>query len=198
VWTVFRPLRTSLAETGRTLLRLRLSSINVGIAPVFTAAVLAMVLAALWTSRDWPFDAKLVPHAAAWAAVVFACLNLAAELFAPRQERAPERHAHGAIDALAEPVLEPSVVRRRAIRYFGWLAAFALLSGAIGLLPAIIIFVVLFMRFEFGEAWHNAVAASVAATLFLWGVFDRVLTIPWPEATLGDMAPALRQMTGLM
>ena len=68
----------------------------------------------------------------------------------------------------------------------------------IGFVPAIAVFVALLMRAEFHERWGVALPAAAAVTAFLWGIFDRVLAVPWPPSLLGDALPALRQATGLV
>jgi len=35
-------------------------------------------------------------------------------------------------------------------------------------------------------------------TLFCYSVFDRGLSVPWPQSVLGDIFPMLRDMTGLL
>ena len=82
-WAVYRPLRGHLAAIVRALAQLRSSSLRFDPAALFTAAVLSVIVGALWLARDWPVDARLVPNAASIAALVFAALNLATEVFAP-------------------------------------------------------------------------------------------------------------------
>jgi len=75
---------------------------------------------------------------------------------------------------------------------------FLLLGAGIGFLPATGCFVLLLMRFEFCEAWIGSIALSTATTLVLWGIFDRILAVPWPQSLIGDLIPALRHATGLV
>jgi hypothetical protein len=56
----------------------------------------------------------------------------------------------------------------------------------------------LIMRAEFAERWPVALLAAAAVTAFLWGIFDRLLAVPWPPALLGDALPWLREATGLV
>jgi putative tricarboxylic transport membrane protein len=66
------------------------------------------------------------------------------------------------------------------------------------LLPALAVLVFLLMWLEFSEGLSRAFIASSVATLLIWLLFDRVFALPWPQSLLGDMVPALRDMTGLV
>ena len=154
-------------------------------------------------ARDWPVDAKLVPNAATIAALVFAALNLATEVFAPSKaaEGSPaleQARAGLGIVLPHAPDLAPPLVRGRALRYFAWLAGLYAAAVLIGFVPAIAVFVMLIMRAEFAERWPVALVAAAAVTAFLWGIFDRLLAVPWPPSLLGDALPWLRQATGLV
>lgn len=203
-WAIYRPLRGHLAAIARALAQLHPSSLRFDAPALFTAAILSMIVGALWWARDWPVDAKLVPYAATIAALVFAALNFATEVFAPGKA------AEGAAPALEQapaglgivlphaPDLAPPLVRARALRYFAWLAGLYAAAMLIGFVPAIAVFVMLIMRAEFAERWPVALVTAAAVTAFLLGIFDRLLAVPWPPALLGDALPWLREATGLV
>src|SRR6266571_1561811 len=203
LWAIVRPLTGHMVEIARTLARLRPSSLRFDGAAAFTAVIVLVAIGALWSARDWPFDAKLVPVTATLAALVFAALNLATEVFTPRETAPGERlggvHARSGLElAHDRDAAEPALVRLRAARYFGWLVGLAAGGMVIGFIPAIAVFVALFMHAEFHEPWRLALPAAAAVTAFLWAVFDRVLAVPWPPSLLGDAVPLLRQATGLV
>jgi hypothetical protein len=54
------------------------------------------------------------------------------------------------------------------------------------------------MGFGFKEKLPRSAVFAVAMGVFCWAVFDRGLSVPWPQAVLGDWFPALRDSTGLM
>jgi hypothetical protein len=177
-----------------------LASLRLGRQALFTCFLILAVGVALWFSQSWPPAARFVPHAAAYAALFFAALNLATEIFAPHSTRAAmPQQAHGATAELtqAEP-LPVRIMAQRAARYFGWLVGFLIAGAAIGMLPALFLFVVLQMRLEFRERWGFSLAASCIATFLLWLLFDRTFALPWPQSLLGDILPALRDASGLV
>lgn len=83
------------------------------------------------------------------------------------------------------------VVTRAAI-FFGWLIGLMVSMAAIGLIPSIPIFVILFMRVEAREKWHVVLAQALSLSLFVYFVFDRTLHIPWPPTLLGRAFPSLQ------
>jgi len=79
----------------------------------------------------------------------------------------------------------------RAARFFGYLLAFMACMAVIGLIPTVPIFVIAFMRFEGPEPWRLVIPQAVFITLFVYVMFDQMLTIPWPPTVLGDFFPQL-------
>jgi hypothetical protein len=102
---------------------------------------------------------------------------------------------HGAI--VSTP-LSTHVMLSRAGEFFGWMAGFILAASLIGFIPAIGLFVVLYMGFGFREPLLRTTIFGAAVVLFCYSVFDRGLSVPWPQSVLGDFLPALRDMTGLL
>jgi TctA family transporter len=200
LWVVVPPLRHHLADIRATFATFSRQSIRFGRDAWFTLALIATILVGFWFSESWPAAAKFVPHAAAYAALFFAGLNLLTEMFGRRRAEQPASGAHPALAAMHEHALDvpPVLFRWRALRYFGWLLGFLVASWAVGLLPALFLFVLLQMRLEFGERWRHAIVAAGVATLLIYALFDRVFALPWPPALVGDLFPALRHASGLV
>ena len=200
LWVVLPPLKTHLSEMRVTFGAFRLSSLRLGRQGIFTLLVVLAVIVALWVSQSWPPAARFVPHAAGLAALFFAALNLATEIFAPHSAQAGiPQQGHGMPAELrpAEPI-PARLTAQRAARYFGWLVGFLIVGAGIGLLPALFLFVLFQMRMEFRERWSFSLAASCLATFLLWLLFDRTFALPWPQSLLGDILPALRDASGLV
>ncbi len=201
-WVVIPSLRTHLRDLRTTFSAFSLSVLRFERHAAFTLAIIVTVLVALMFSLSWPAAAKFVPRAAAFAALLFAALNLATEILAPRRaaaEAAPgDPHAamlrpREIADAVAGPLF-----RVRALRYFGWLAGFLVSGAVIGMLPSLFLFVLLQMRLEFREGWMRAASCACVATLLIYLLFDRTFSLPWPQALIGDLFPALRDASGLV
>jgi hypothetical protein len=64
--------------------------------------------------------------------------------------------------------------------------------ATIGLIPTVPLFVVAFMRIEGNERWRLVLPQAIFLTLFIYLMFDQLLTIPWPPTLLGDLVPAIK------
>ena len=80
----------------------------------------------------------------------------------------------------------------RGATFFGWLSAFLASMATIGLIPTVPIFMVAYMRIEGRERWKLVLPLATAMTLFIYGLFDRLLAIPWPPSLIGAALPMLK------
>jgi hypothetical protein len=97
-----------------------------------------------------------------------------------------------------ESALPVATVRARGFRFFLAIGGALALAWLVGLLPALLVMMLLQARFEFGERLRIAIVLSVAMSVALWLVFDRIFSTPWPPSLLGDLVPQLRAMGGLV
>lgn len=198
---LYRPIRNTLADTFGHMRSLRLSSLNLGVAPLFNVALLAVLIGALVMAHGWPTAAQIVPLTAVWVAIFFVAVDLVLQIF---RERQPVLSAvgHGPVqEAPAEAAGEmppPRVIAIRVVRYFAWILGFLLLAHVIGLLPAMFVFLIAFMRFEGPERWLLSLSLSLATVVLAYLLFDLVLATPWPQSWLGDAFPALRAAVGIV
>lgn len=88
--------------------------------------------------------------------------------------------------------LETKVMLTRAFIYLAWLLGFVGLAAVFGMLPAVFMFVILYMRIEGNEPWKLVMSCAVGLVLFSWGLFDYLLALPWPQTVIGDFIPALK------
>ncbi|MGH7087810.1 MAG: tripartite tricarboxylate transporter permease, partial [Stellaceae bacterium] len=201
LWVVVPALKNQLRDVVGEFRRFSRSHLRVGGEAAFSLAIIAVVAIAVLYSLAWPEAARFVPQSAAWISLFFLVLNLSTELFVPKAVPVsaagdPHTRRFAGIDAAEK--LAPAVFRTRALRYFGWLAAFLVAGGVFGMLPALFLFVLLQMRFEFREGWGHALAASSLATLAIYLLFDRTFSLPWPQSLIGDLFPTLRDASGLI
>ncbi len=102
-----------------------------------------------------------------------------------------EQKIHMDIDS-GTSEMPQSLVIARAAGFFGWLLAFMFSMWAIGLIPTVPIFVIALMRLEGNEPWRLVLPQAIILPIFIWLVFDQLLTIPWPQTLLGEWIPALK------
>src|SRR5207237_1554799 len=108
-------------------------------------------------------------------------LNLVTEIFGADQPTPALGPSHPRETETAPP-LPANIVLTRAVEFFGWLIAFVVIAALIGFIPAIGVFVFVFMGIGFRGPLVRAAVFGVAMTLFCYAVFDRGLHVPWPLA----------------
>jgi TctA family transporter len=136
----------------------------------------------LFESRGWPSAARVVPQIVGGLGLAFAAASLVNA--ALRQVPDGER-AMGHMDLASDTGhLSRRNVLARGAMFFGWFLAFMASTGLIGLLPTVPLFVVAYMRLENREPWPLVLAHASIFTAFIYGVFHRLLAVPWPEPLL--------------
>jgi hypothetical protein len=141
-----------------------------------------------------------VPLTACYMALVFASLNLVNELFG-RQQTATAGVDGGVATGAHAPTdygMPDSAVRRGAVIYFLWLGGLMGLVALIGFIPAIFVFILVYMHFGFKEPALPSAIYAFATTFLCWGLFHKLLAVAWPQSLLGDLFPALRASLGFI
>ena len=136
---------------------------------------------------------------ATWRSI-FASLNLVNELFGKQQvtvagvDGGVATGAHAGTDF----GMPDSAVRRGAVIYFLWLGGLMGLVALIGFIPAIFVFIFVYMHFGFKEPALHAAIYAFATAFLCWGLFHKLLAVAWPQSLLGDLFPALRASLGFI
>ncbi len=198
-WALYRPISQIAVTLVSEFRHLGARGVRFGLAPVFSLAVIVLIVAAIISSAPWPHDAKLVPLTACGMALVAAVLNLIYELLGPQQTAPTYADSGVKVQAhVSDLGVSDNVVRWRATVFFAWMAAFIALVALIGFIPAIAVFVFAYMSFGFGEPWLESLGYAAATALVCWVVFQWGLQVAWPQSLLGDLFPALRSATGVI
>lgn len=199
-WSLFRPLSTLAVDLVQQLRNVGLRRFRINPSAAFTLAVITLIVAAIISSLDWPYSAKLVPLTASGIALVTALLNVTYELFGPQQTAEASGNADSGTYLASAPLMHvaPGIARRRAVIYFAWLIALIVLVALVGFIPAICLFIFAYMRWGFDESWTNSLGYAAGTTVLCWLVFDWALNAIWPHSLLGNMLPELRTATGLI
>jgi hypothetical protein len=165
---------------------------------LFTLFMMALIATMLLEASEWGFGAKIVPLVVGGMALAFCGLSLLNEVFRvpepPVEDEAEREVAEKIHMDLGSGVthLPVGLILRRAALFFGWLLAFMASMAAIGLIPTVPLFVIAYMRIEAREPWRLVLPQALLLLLFIYLVFDRLLSIPWPPTLLGDLVPALK------
>jgi Tripartite tricarboxylate transporter TctB family len=135
-------------------------------------------------------------------ALFFCGLSLANDLFKghTHEAREAERVAAGeAADKIHMDIgsnithLPARTIFFRGMVFFGYLVGFLISMAIIGLIPTVPLFVVTFMRVEGREPWKIVIPMMLCITGLVYGLFDQLLSIPWPGSLLGEWFPLLKE-----
>ena len=155
----------------------------------------------LLEASSWNFSAKIVPMIVGSIGFAFVAISLLNEVSRREDNVAPDmrKAAKNEVEQKIHMDLESdtghlpiATVAKRGVIFFGWLLAFMASMATIGLIPTVPLFVILYMRLEGPEPWKIVVPQAVLLTVFIWFLFDQLLTIPWPPTYLGGWFPALK------
>ena len=165
---------------------------------LFTVFMIGLIGWMVVQAQEWSTGAKIVPLTVGGLALVFATVSLLNQVFrkpaAARPADGPDTPQHRLHMDLESDTrhLPTRLVAQRALLFFGWLLAFMASMAIIGLIPTVPLFVIAYMRSEAREPWRLVLPQAIGLTLFIYILFDQLLTIPWPPTLLGTVLPALK------
>jgi len=80
--------------------------------------------------------------------------------------------------------VDPAVAKKRAITMFSWLVGFFLLIWLLGFPIGIALMMFTYLKFQGRESWTLSVALTVIGWLCFYGLFVKLLTLPFPQGLL--------------
>jgi TctA family transporter len=152
--------------------------------------------AAFWSTTGWRFSARLMPQTAAAAGlIVIACAGAMVAL-AKLQGRPilESKTAYEVVGAFGE--LTEKTVYARLIVEALWLVGFLIGVLLIGLMPAMGLYIFLYMSTAGKTRWPTALLITASLWIGFYVLFVKLLHVPWPPSLLGDAFPDLREWTG--
>jgi TctA family transporter len=168
---------------------------------LFPVALLCLFIVMMSQAVTWDFHAKIIPIIVGCAAILFCTLTLVNAIF---------KHEAGSGQSLGEAAkakiqkkihmdiasnighLPARTILGRGALFFGWMIFFLCSMAVIGLIPTVPLFIILFMRIEAKEPWRIALPYALIVCLFVYGLFDRLLAIPWPGSLVGGWLPVIK------
>ena len=170
------------AEWGRTVLGFRADRLDLDLA--FAVAVAAMFVVALIDAADWSLGARRVPQIVSVFGLGFVVLYAARRMFLTRVGDSDTGQA-GHLDLQIDRAgLTETTFLIRSGGYFGWIIALAGLSYAVGVLPAVTVWVAAWMRLGFGQSWLRCAITAAATGAVIHILFNIVVRTNWPVPLL--------------
>ena len=135
----------------------------------------------VYEARGWRLQARLYPWAIGIPMLFLALAQLVLDLkgIGPKktQDAAP-------VDFQFTQGIDPTLARRRTINIFSWIFGFLAGIWLLGYSLTVPLLVFLYLKVQSREGWVLSVVLTASAWLFFWGLFDRLLHLPFPEGQL--------------
>jgi TctA family transporter len=146
---------------------------------LFTLAIVVVVGAALWQSRNFGFRPGLFPWAVGIPLFVLAVAQLFVEVTrgVERPPKSPAEHGEEIPD---------SIVARRTAVMFGWIFGYLVAIWLLGFTIGGVLCTFLSLKVGSREPWPISLALTAAMGAFVYGVFELALHVPFPPGALFD------------
>jgi hypothetical protein len=161
------------------------AKVRVSLRALVTVCFLLMALVFVVEGSDWPYRARLFPWTIGFPVVALLVWQLLIDFFSWPQT-APGVGEGPAQLADVQPRFSGNkrVLTQRAGETFAWI--FGLLCGVwiLGFPLTIAVFCFFYLRFRSQEKWWVALTITLVLMAILYGFFDQVLHVSWPEGLL--------------
>jgi len=144
---------------------------------LFTLFIGIVMAAALWFAREWPIRASIGVLVLGSLGVVLAIWQFA--LDARKSGLSLERSQF-------EMPLAERETKWGNVEIWGWIVGFYLLIVTIGFPVAVPLFVLVYSKF-YGAGWALSTMLSAIAWGFVYGIFEKILHVPWPTPLLQSL-----------
>ena len=193
---VLRPVLQALKGGGQkdAAVRLRLGAPRVSPPALFSMAIIAVFGSFFYQAGEFEFGAQLVPRLVTGFGMLFIAAQLFSELFFVAETGDGGPTAKPQIFDITQSFddLSTAEMLRRATVFAAWTLSVVGMGYVVGLLPAVLVFMLGYMRFHGRESWTMVLAVGLTVWLFYLLLFQLVLDVHWPHSWIGVQFPALR------
>jgi putative tricarboxylic transport membrane protein len=143
----------------------------------FSLAIVVLLLWALWRSLGFGLRAGLFPWAVIVPTLIMAIGQFVRELTGHGEGR--ERGPRGAVSAVSS-----GFARRRTAEIAAWIVGMYVAIWLLGFPVATLLTTFLYLTLGAREPWPVSVALSLGGFIFVYGLFERALGVPFPPGNL--------------
>lgn len=149
-------------------------------------AILSLVIAIffvvfVYEAKDWRLQARLYP----WAIGIPMLILAVIQVFLDLKGVGPKQSASDApVDVQLAERTDPVVARRRTVNIFSWLIGYLVAVWLFGFSYCVPLIVFLYLKIQSRERWPLTIALTMLAWIFFYGLFDRLLHLPFPDGEL--------------
>jgi len=148
---------------------------------LFALVVLIFLIVFVYEAKDWRMQARLYPWAIGIPMIFLAVLYIFRELTGKNEKIQQQQAGNAPVDFQFTKGVDKDTARKRTISIFSWIFGFFLGIWLIGFSYMVPLFVFLYLKVQSHERWPISIALTGGAWLLFWGLFNRVLRLPFPD-----------------
>ena len=160
------------------------------ISPSFWLSLFFFIVVGVFvvTAAEWGWDTRLFPWAIGIPTLGLGLWQLArdwrgTDIKAAGQNENNSR-PQGILDISVDENIPPEQIFRHTIKCAGWIFGFACGIWFLGFMISIPIFVFFYLIYQAEASKLSAFITTGLMTLFVWALFDQVMHLAWPQATI--------------
>ena len=181
-------------EKKGVILRSRFGSPEFSPASMFSVAIILTFGTFFYKAGEFEFGAQLVPRIVTGFGILFITADLFSQIFFKIENVSGTPVKKVQIFDFAESFdhLTGKEIIRRVCVFIGWALSVVGVGYVVGLLPAVLVFLLCYMRFHGKESWQLVLIIGISVWLFYLLLFQFVLDVHWPHSLIGLQFPVLR------
>jgi hypothetical protein len=175
-------------------LRRRFSKPRLSPTALFSIFMIAVFASFFYQAGEFEFGAQLVPRLVTGFGILFISAQLFSDVFFVTETLDGTQAKKPQIFDITHSFddLSSGEMLRRAVVFAAWALSVVGMGYLIGLLPAVLVFLLGYMRFHGKESWGMVLAVGLTVWLFYIVLFQLVLDVHWPHSWIGAQFPLLR------
>ena len=150
-------------------------------AALFSFCALIFFIVFVYQAQDWRLQARLYPWAIGIPMILLAIIQVILDLKGVVRKQA-DRAAP--VDFQFSQDVDPALAKRRTLNIFGWILGFFFSVWLLGFTITVPLLVFSYLKIQSGEKWLVSIVLTACAWLVFYGLFVRILTLPFPEGLI--------------
>jgi hypothetical protein len=148
---------------------------------IFSFCALIFFIIFVYQAQEWRLQARLYPYAIGIPMIILAVAQVILDL----KGYSAKQPSDGApVDYQFSTTVDPALARRRTINIFVWILGFFVGIALLGFTITIPLLVFTYLKFQGREGWLISIVLTVCAWLMFYGLFVRLLVLPFPEGLI--------------
>ena len=150
-------------------------------AALFSICALIFFCVFVYLAQGWRMQARLYPWVIGIPMAILAVIQVILDLKGVQAKQSADATP---MDFQFSKETEPVLAKKRTIIMFSWLLGFYFGVWLLGFPIAIPLMMFTYLKFQGQEPWGLSITLTVIAWFFFYGLFVRLLNLPFPEGLI--------------